>query len=354
MKKVKEINGIKIINRYTCSTFFSGIFSLISASIFIVLLFLPVIILKMDNSSIQNIKGLDFLLYTFQVKKNVFDNIYSTLKPNLVLTYTIFNYVISGFIMLGLLISLFLIFSGLKFIFYGKMKNYGLSTSFSLTIFSILLILNIGLYLYLFFIFKNPNTEIKFNKANILYMYIYLGVSFFCFIVLGIIYSAAFNNKIYIGDISKYDFNSSPKVVYSLISNNGQINGSYSPNSLNSSPQTIKLSVPNVLPAGINTIGGHAFSLNTNLIVANIPNNIVELGPGAFANCPNLKVVSIPKSVKYIGYNCFFNCYNLKRINYAGNKQEWRHIKRGSNWLYKAGTTIVVCKDGPIFVNAYH
>ena len=109
----------------------------------------------------------------------------------------------------------------------------------------------------------------------------------------------------------------------------------------------------NTLPQGIHNVGGHAFAKNTNLEIANIAPDVKELGVGAFSNCLRLKTVSIPTSVKYIGSNCFFNCVKLRRINYAGTKQEWRRIQRGSNWLSKAATSTVVCSDGPVSVDPY-
>ena len=109
----------------------------------------------------------------------------------------------------------------------------------------------------------------------------------------------------------------------------------------------------NTLPEGLKSIGGHAFARNTNLEIATISDGIDELGIGAFSNCLKLKVVTIPKSMKKIGPNCFFNTPRLLRINYAGSKEEWRHITRGSNWLAKSKTTTVVCNDGAISVNPY-
>ena len=109
----------------------------------------------------------------------------------------------------------------------------------------------------------------------------------------------------------------------------------------------------NTLPNGLKAIGGHAFARNTNLEIATIPDGIDELGIGAFSNCLRLKVVTLPKSIKRIGPNCFFNTPRLQRINYAGSKEDWRFIKRGSNWLNKSMTTTVVCKDGAISVDPY-
>ena len=110
----------------------------------------------------------------------------------------------------------------------------------------------------------------------------------------------------------------------------------------------------NTLPNSITSVGGHAYAKNMTLEIANIPNGISQLGIGAFSNCLRLKVVTIPTSVKMIGANCFFNCGKLRRLNYAGSKEQWRKVARGSNWLEKAGTTTILCKDGPIAVNPKH
>ncbi len=110
----------------------------------------------------------------------------------------------------------------------------------------------------------------------------------------------------------------------------------------------------NTLPNSVTSIGGHAYSKNMTLEIANIPNGISQLGIGAFSNCLRLQFVTIPRSVKLIGANCFFNCGKLRRINYEGTKEDWRRVRRGSNWLEKAGTTTILCKDGAIAVNPKH
>ena len=105
------------------------------------------------------------------------------------------------------------------------------------------------------------------------------------------------------------------------------------------------------LPKGLKVIGGHAFSQNTMLEDADIPEGIDVLGSGAFANCVNLRRIHLPLSLKKIEYNCFFNCIRLEKITYAGTRENWRKIKRGSNWLTSSGTNIVNCIDGAIAVD---
>ena len=115
----------------------------------------------------------------------------------------------------------------------------------------------------------------------------------------------------------------------------------------------IKKVYPTEVDQSLKYISGHAYAKNVHLKSATIPEGVDKIGASAFANCVNIKVVTIPTSVKEIGYNAFFNCKSLERIVYAGRKEQWRKIKRGSNWLNKAGTTIVSCLDGAIQVNPY-
>lgn len=124
---------------------------------------------------------------------------------------------------------------------------------------------------------------------------------------------------------------------------------------------TVPLIVPQVepepqkgLPQDVPSIGGHAFAENQNVIIADIPTHVEKLGDAAFSNCLNLETIYLHRGIKSIGSNCFFNCARLKRINYEGTKKEWKNIKRGSNWLLKAGTKVVHCADGPIQVNPFH
>ena len=155
------------------------------------------------------------------------------------------------------------------------------------------------------------------------------GASFVIWFISWICYLAGFRNKYYKEDIIFVDVGPNPF-----------------------EKQTP--SQRNTLPNSVTSIGGHEYAKNVTLEIANIPLGIKELGQGAFSNCINLKVVSIPTSVKRIGNNCFFNTGKLRRINYGGTKEDWRHIRRGSNWLEKSGTTTVLCRDGAISVNPKH
>lgn len=112
--------------------------------------------------------------------------------------------------------------------------------------------------------------------------------------------------------------------------------------------------VPAPIGADVITVGDHAYAKNTELTSAIIPEGIVSLGSSAFANCVNLASVSIPSSLQEIGFNCFFNTPKLVDISYNGTVEQWKAIKRGSNWLTKSGTKTVQCLDGQINVNPRH
>lgn len=367
-KKVKEINGIKIINRYTASTFFSGLFSLMSAAVIILFVFLQGLTLSKNNAVIYNINGLTIINNLFNINSESFNAILGVVPSNFKIYFVIANYVIGGLLILGLIYALFLILFGLKIIFFGKVKHYNWGTNLSGLLFGLLLFLFILLvgeiYLanYLYTKFPDPSLgEIPFDSCKIDFLCIYAGSIFVLFLMISAIYLCSFANKVYIGDVSKYDFDNRPKVTYTFVNNGTEQNN----NPASDKGQTVvhlnnnqsvnrELAVPNIVPSSQDSIGGHAFSQNTNIRVANIPLNVKYIGPGAFSNCLRLESVSLPTSLTKIGYNCFFNCYNLKRICYAGTKKQWRKIIRGSNWLYKAGTNIVVCADGPIIVNPLH
>lgn len=369
-KKVKELNGIKIINRYTAATFFTGLFCLVAASILVCFLFLPGLDLIKDNVPVQKINGMSLLYFLFGINSDAFNSILGIVPANFKLYFIIANYVLGGLLILGLLYSLFLVLYGLKIILFGKVKHYNWGTNLSGLLFGVCVFLfgaligEMFLSNFLYSKFPDPGLgELPFTSCRVDFIYIYAGTSFVIFLLIATIYRCAFANKVYIGDISKYDFDNRPKVTYTFVAN-----GSSTP--INQENQQIpqqqivymnnqnvvkkEIAIPNIVPSSKESIGGHAFSQNTNIRVANIPLNVKNIGPGAFSNCLKLEVVSLPSTITNIGYNCFFNCCNLKRINYSGTKKQWRKIIRGSNWLYKAGTNIVVCADGPIIVNPLH
>ncbi len=379
-KKIKEINGVKIIRRHSVGSVFMFLFCFAMAAIPVVMYFLPFIVIK-DVGSAENpdivMTGKN-LLFSLLGKRftdlDTFVQLIDAASPADYI-YNVYNiglYVAAGAYILSAIFALILVIVGLSFLFRGRVNHFklpvGLAWWMTFLPMLIIFIFELGLKIFLDFMIKNGISDaIKLNY-NIWYPIIYFGSSFIIAVIISIVYAAAFKNKVYIGDVddflTSYKFEGGKNKVYDQPVAAAPVSPII--NITNTQPTPVQSTVkvhttsknatvkPDVgLPKNLLNIGGHAFSENLQLTVANIPVNVTTLGVGAFANCLNLKQVNIPKSVKKIGRNCFFNCAKLKRINYTGTKEDWRHIVRGSNWLLKAGTTVVVCKDGSIFVNPY-
>ncbi len=69
------------------------------------------------------------------------------------------------------------------------------------------------------------------------------------------------------------------------------------------------------IPHGVTNIGGYAFSYCNNLPSVNIPNSVTSIGILAFNNCHSLTSIVIPNSVTSIGEAVFQDCNNLTTVN---------------------------------------
>lgn len=338
-KNIDEVNGVKVIHRYCAATFTTGLFCLLVIASNVLMFFFPFL----DSKYLGfGIKGTDLIQHVF-FKDSTHMLFYLELFPK---SGDLMKWLLFG---VGICFIIQLIFSVVLFIFaielicVGLMKHYkGPLNIMRWMFFFSLLIFASALTISLLVDSYDPAIKIK-----IFYNYIMLGVSFVSLISVSVIYWKSFKDRYYIQDIDDLKYvNDTPSLGRSV--------GTPVMIKKVDTIKRVKYTPSIGLPKHLSSIGGHAFSQNQNLVIAVIPYGIKELGNGAFANCLNLKVVSIPKTVKSIGYNCFFNCARLERINYGGTIQEWRHLKRASNWLLKAGTTIVTCADGSIIVNPYH
>lgn len=348
-KKIKEVNGVKVIHRYSAGAIFTGLFCLLLVAIPCSLFFLPYM---------KAVEGTTTSLFTWKTlvksallmfsKHDVADFIGYAGKYGSIVQWLFFTSGILFF--LQLLVAFFLAIFAIELICFGTMKHYRFPKGGAGWMLTFTLFQTIVSVVYMILV-NNINKSVT---ITIWYHYVFIGVALFSLIVLSIIYHNAFKDRIYINNVNDLRLLSdTPSVVSSTSSA-----GTYSSNNVRvdnvEEIRRVKYIAPNGLPSMISNIGGHAFAENQNLKFAVIPYGIPSIGSSAFANCLNLKVVSIPQSVKNIGYNAFFNCVSLERINYGGTIQQWRHVKRGSNWLLKAGTTVVTCADGSIFVNPYH
>lgn len=346
-RSIKEVNGIKVVKRYSAGSIFSGLICFFYPVIAVLLLVLPWKSINYNGADI-NVTMLD----TFRVIANqacdykdlFFIPVTTALDGYQGLLLKIFDIVaIVAWVCLAIF-AVFLLFYALLYLFRGKVVHF--KVPFVLSLFAsicVILLGGLGLTEYILYslVFKIEDTTIA---LSLYWLIVYIVLAVLGTIFLAVIFNIAFKNRVFIGDLGDL----------SHLTGDAELGEDCRIKYVTKEVVKVKYEPAIGLPPHLSSIGGHAFSQNMNLVVAMIPNGIKTIGQGAFANCGRLKVVSIPLSVKSIGFNCFFNCVNLQRINYAGTKEQWRHVKRGSNWLTKAGTYTVVCADGAIIVNPYH
>ncbi len=69
-----------------------------------------------------------------------------------------------------------------------------------------------------------------------------------------------------------------------------------------------------VIPEGVTSIGGYAFSDCTSLTSITIPSSVTSIGNKAFSGCTSLTSISIPSSIISIGFDAFSGCTSLTSI----------------------------------------
>ncbi len=75
--------------------------------------------------------------------------------------------------------------------------------------------------------------------------------------------------------------------------------------------------IPNTNSLGntpVTRIGGHAFSLNENIISVVIPEGVFRIGNNVFDGCSNLTSVTLPQSLTTIADRAFYKCTSLPSI----------------------------------------
>ena len=392
-KKIRKVYNTKLLYRWSVPLWLSLLFVLVTIAPLVVSLFMQVFAFKTD--AVYEVNSLNIVMNLLQqpsesiqaFKTQIIDVIKSAENGQIIgMVFEIgLNYVLPIF---GLLMALFDVILAIFFVVglcSGRFHHWKGPFILSLwaTIQGVFFFgIPIGLTFYLNSQFTNMGTPDY--QMSALYAMIYLGAMLVSTIMLGILYSAGFKNKEFIPNkeylnnyIQQMNHGMSNSIGYTpqpiIINNNtapaapaqqNQPVRNQPPVIVNAAPaqqkvvethyvtKVKKMHVTEV-DQSLKFISGHAYAKNIYLQSATIPEGVDKIGPSAFANCVNLKIATIPTSVTEIGYNAFFNCKNLQRIVYAGRKDQWRKIKRGSNWLSKAGTSIVSCLDGAIQVNPY-
>ena len=87
------------------------------------------------------------------------------------------------------------------------------------------------------------------------------------------------------------------------------------------SGQAANLAGDLVLPDGMTTINGWAFSWCENLTSIAIPDSVTSIGSGVFSWCRSLTSINIPASVTTIGENAFEYCTSLASVTFGENSQ---------------------------------
>ena len=359
-RKIKQINGWKVNHPFSAANMFYAIFTLVLIAFPVAILFLPLVTFTDVGLQITGIELFKYYAIDF-VKMIIGKGEYipefpdslthlwgllssdgcflkGTVIPDSTLTVIVGDFISLGqaaIIVLLMLNSVIALIYFIVLISKGYLRHAGSIKALMVFDFIYMIIFSLSFLAY-FFSFMVIGASTTFMPW---FAFIPLGGALVLLIVISSIYSHNFKECVYEVDL-EYHEDAEKEVVTHVTEVHEVTKVNYEPSK--------------TLPPNITSIGGHAFAENQNLEVANIPLGIDKLGNGAFANCLNLKVVSLPDSVKEIGFNCFFNCIQLERLNYAGTKEQWRHIKRGSNWLAQAKTTEVVCVDGVIVVNPYH
>jgi len=339
-RKVKSVNGIKVNHPHSAANIFYAFFTLLLVAIPVGMLFIPLIIMEDGTKA----TGLEFAKALFMGMKISPDDGLNGLYKYIAFTIekggnlqAASNYlwqIQAGmwafFTFLGILALVlaivnlgkgYLTKSKAPKMIAGLMFGFGLIYSLSFLVYFLLEKIQIGE-----------------SKIFIWWSFLMPGAALVLLIIMSCIYSVNFKECIYEKDLIYHNDKDDEVVTHVTEVHN---------------VTRVTYEQATTLPPDLTSIGGHAYSQNQALIVANVPTNITSLGCGAFSNCLKLRVVSLPEGIKEIGANCFFNCASLERLNYAGTKDQWRKVKRGSNWLSKAKTTNVVCSDGALVVNPY-
>lgn len=387
MAKRNTFNGMKIIPRYGGAQFFAGLFCLIIATILVLPLFTPVFDITFymadglggEVATVIDNTGWDYFMSLFQQAESPLSGVYQyviwdfqLIEAGTALTWI--EYIYAVFMIVGLIYAFFFVLYAIGLIFLGQVKRYTAPRTLSILT-AVLVVVNFAL-LFLIEYLATGYMQISYEEVHSvdfsfsIYTYIYLAVAILSMIIMIIIVNSSFLGRVRMKDLpytkayikshmqERYfvpglDDNSNNKnqqVVVTTPAPNITIQNIPAPLPLTSEN---KEQVNKELPPTTTSLGGHDFASNTNIEKANIPEDITSIGVGCFANCLNLKTVSLPKELKSIGANAFFNCVSLKQILYPGTKEEFKKVTRGSNWLYKAGTNIIICKDGAIEVNPY-
>ena len=367
MARNSRKRGVKTYRPHGAATIFYALFGLVTIACLAAFAILPTLSFT-KNGDTTPFVGYEYVGFTirkyfstalasFMPKYDTFTQYFGSTAPTNDLLKIIFNFheyielafgAIFGLVGIFALVEVLLV---LAMLLFGKSNHPGGIKIFAWLMFWFFAVF-LGLtFMYLFF-YQQIIGEVQTNAGtsdNVALAFDFrcllpLGAMFIVNIILSIIWRNGFKNRVPLARKKRdgdYEEDDRPEIVPFAHTE---------PMSNPNQPQQAN----NNNGGSVITIGDRAYTKNTEITTADIPEGISQLGSSAFANCVNLTVVTLPSSLQEIGFNCFFNTPKLQTISFNGTVERWKCIKRGSNWLAKSGTRTVQCNNGKINVNPNH
>ncbi len=354
---------VKTYHAHQASSFFMGLFALLFAGSFALLFFFPAYTLTVDSVTTEYtgyeillLGAGEYLAYVFpdlplDNAKAMLSSMSAYEGKNVIFsTFAGFhNWVALGISALGLLalvLAAIVVILGLFWFIRGRIFIPKATITFAHWS-NGLYDACVGLFYAYLFIFGEMSKEgaTPVTVAMTTYPFIILGIQAVVLIFLRIIHRFCYKNRVY----EKKQKSAKPEKPQQAVAN-----PTNAPAQNQNQPAAEPEMVPvynKGIPSDITQIGDNSFAGDDALTNAVIPEGINFLGSNAFANCHNLETVTIPVTCYKIGANCFYNTPHLKTINYTGTKEDWRTVRRGSNWLVGSGTDRIHTRDGDLVVN---
>ena len=338
---ISKIPMNKVYQKHSKGVIWTGILSLVVLGIMVAFFFLPIFAYFPSGGTRVDMNVVSFIGFTFRdfikgLYSPQFDRFvasvesYNGMNPLftwLAQSYSIFQVVILGFLLISVIFALIVGIKGLIFLLRGHAKNTIMMSALSHSVTSFMAMFLSLLFLYLLlcrkmFVECNIMDHLRFFITPFLLILASLAVA----IVLSVIYKKCFKKKVYILDYKlkptdNPEFKNSP--VHKYMKN---------------------------FPNGTTTIGDKAFDMNEEIKNAFIPEGILLLGQNAFSNCLNLEKVTLPESLQEIGTNCFFNTPNLKGFIYKGTMEQWKAVYKGTDWIGNSAAEVVEASDGKLIL----
>ena len=374
MAKSKRRRGVKTYRPHGIATFIYVIFGLAVLAGLAAFVLMPMFTYT-KNGVDTTFNGLEFVGFTvrqylptvtqqFQPKYDTFLEYFGSTQPTNEALKVIFNFHQYIELAFGGLFALVAIFAVVEFLLvfimliFGKSNHPGGIKTFAWLIFWFFAA-NVGLIFMYFFFYQQIIGEVQAANGTDdtiainfdMKFLIILGALFVVSIILSIIWRAGFKDRVAMSrDKRKSNDNDDDESGIVTFAKTQPMPDPLQPEQQPLQQQPVNNSGAN----SVITIGDRAYTKNTEITNATIPEGIASLGSSAFANCVNLTSVSLPGSLQEIGFNCFFNTPKLTSITFNGTIERWKCVKRGSNWLSKSGTKTIKCTDGRINVNPKH